>query len=149
MNSITLKVVLLMTRHFQLQWTYIYFSDHLRRFHTTFKDLVVTFTRNLSSFRCSRHTDLALDNLVATKVIEEDQRIIAREALLTRHRHHKQKKRKDSEPKRKSSMFPGMDRTMSEIGRSQSSGNSPVSMEQGITAFICFTVFTYFFKERI
>ncbi|XP_003728893.2 sodium bicarbonate cotransporter 3 isoform X2 [Strongylocentrotus purpuratus] len=80
--------------------------------------------------------DLALDNLVATNVLEEDQRIIAREALLTRHRHHKQKKKKEPENKaynkgrRKSSMFPGMDRAMSDIGRSQSTGNNTVSMEQ-------------------
>ncbi|XP_071488060.1 electroneutral sodium bicarbonate exchanger 1-like [Diadema antillarum] len=80
--------------------------------------------------------DLTLDNLVATNVLEEDQRIIAREALLTRHRHHKQKKKKEPENKaynkgrRKSSMFPGMDRTMSEIGRSQSTGNTGGSMEQ-------------------
>lgn len=82
-------------------------------------------------------SDLALDNLVATNVLEEDQRIIAREALLTRHRHHKQKKKKEPENKaynkgrRKSSMFPGMDRAMSDIGRSQSTGNNTVSMEQG------------------
>ncbi|XP_041470500.1 electroneutral sodium bicarbonate exchanger 1-like isoform X3 [Lytechinus variegatus] len=80
--------------------------------------------------------DLALDHLVATNVLEEDQRIIAREALLTRHRHHKQKKKKEPENKaynkgrRKSSMFPGMDRSMSDIGRSQSTGNNTVSMEQ-------------------
>ncbi|XP_033113370.1 sodium bicarbonate cotransporter 3-like, partial [Anneissia japonica] len=81
-------------------------------------------------------TNLTLDNIINRGMLEEKDRAGVRDAILQRHRHHKQKKTKSEKQtdknmgRRRSSLYPGIDRTLSEIGRTPS-GSGPTSMEQG------------------
>ncbi|XP_071942562.1 electrogenic sodium bicarbonate cotransporter 1-like [Antedon mediterranea] len=80
-------------------------------------------------------TNLTLDNIINRGMLEENDRASVRDAILQRHRHHKQKKTKSEKQtdkymgRRRSSLYPGIDRTLSEIGRT-ASGSGSASMEQ-------------------
>ncbi|XP_038073994.1 electroneutral sodium bicarbonate exchanger 1-like [Patiria miniata] len=77
-------------------------------------------------------SDLVIDNMVATGQLEEENRPNVKEALIRKHRHHQQKKSKGEKQmekqagrgRRRSSLYPGIDRSQS------TGGHQNISMEQ-------------------
>ncbi|XP_022111839.1 electroneutral sodium bicarbonate exchanger 1-like [Acanthaster planci] len=81
-------------------------------------------------------SDLVIDNMIATGQLEDENRPYVKEALIRKHRHHLQKRSKEEKQmekqagrgRRRSSLYPGIDRSQS------TGGNQNISMEQAATS---------------